>query len=373
MAVIRSERGLELPEQYRAGVKPASGRVEAAPYTEIMGRFACVLLTMVFGVHGAAIAQAPTTVQPPAPSTPTITVQSQLVLVPTEVRTKHGENIYGLQADDFRIEADGIPQRVLLDDSGRPVPLSLVVLVQCSRTAFLEGPKIRGLATMVDAIVGGAPARVAVADFGSEPELLTGLTANPEQRDRAFSLIEPCEDESGVGIFDALQFANRLMDREHATGRRVILLVSETRDHGSAAKPAQLVEALNRSNTVVNTVAFSPGREEMKEDVKTSDGAEGGILGLALMAVQALRKNASKELARETGGEYINFSSQNAFDAALNTLANRVHNAYQLSFQPRFPPGSPGAEPGLHSLTVRIPKYPDAVIRSRESYWNTTP
>ena len=87
----------------------------------------------------------------------TITVQSQLVLVPTEVRTKKGDNIYGLHAGDFAIEADGVPQRVQLDESGDPVPLSLVVLVQCSRTAFREGPKIRGLGTMVDAIVGGAP------------------------------------------------------------------------------------------------------------------------------------------------------------------------------------------------------------------------
>ena len=309
----------------------------------------------------------------PQQAPPTITVQSQLVLVPTEVRTKKGENIYGLKADDFTIEADGVPQRVHLDDSGNPVPLSLVVLVQCSRTAFLEGPKIKGLATMVDAIVGGAPARVAVADFGSEPELLTGLTANPDQRDRAFSLIEPCEDEPGVGIFDALAFANRLMDREHASGRRVVLLVSETRDHGSIAKPAPIIEALNRSNTVVDSVSFSPGREEMKEDVKHSDGASGGIVGLALMAVQALRKNAPKELSRETGGEYINFGSQNEFDRGLNSLANRVHNAYQLSFQPHFPPGSPGAVPGLHSITVRVPKYPDAVLRYRESYWNTLP
>lgn len=335
------------------------------------GAFAGLLFT--FATASPAQRTAPAAASAPAQSTPTITVQSNLVLVPTEVRTKKGENIYGLHADDFTIEADGVPQHVLLDESDNPIPLSLVVMVQCSRTAFLEGPKIKGLATMVDAIVGGAPARVAVADFGSEPELLTGLTANPDQRNRAFSLLEPCEDESGVATFDALNYANKLLDREHATGRRVILLVSETRDHGSKIKPARVLEDLNRSNTVVDTVAFSPGREEIKEDIKTSDGAEGGLFGLVLMAVQALRKNASKELARETGGEYINFGSENAFDQGLNTLANRVHNGYQLSFQPRFPPGSPGAAPSLHTVTVHVLKYPDAVVKHRESYWSTAP
>lgn len=326
-------------------------------------------------LHIAVVSSPAQATKPPAPapqqSIPTITVQSNLVLVPTEVRTKKGENIYGLHADDFTIEADGVPQRVLLDQDATPAPLSLAVLVQCSRSAIREGPQIKGLATMVDAIVGGAPARVAVADFGTDPELLTGLTANPAQRDRAFSLIEPCDDEPGAGIFDALSFANRLMDREHANGRRIVLLVSETRDQGSKTKAASIIETLNRSNTVVESVSFSPGREDMKEDLRTSDGAGGGLLGLALMAVQALRANAPKELARETGGEYINFGSENAFDNGLNSLANRVHNAYQLSFQPHFPPDSPGSAPGLHNLKVRIPKYPDAVIKFRESYWQT--
>ena len=330
----------------------------------------CLALTLL-------ISRAPLGAQQesPAPQAPksTFTVQTQLVLVPTEVRTKKGDTIYGLHADDFTVEADGVPQRVRLDETGNPVPLSLVVMVQCSRTAFREGPKIKGLATMVDAIVGGAPAQVAVADFGTEPELLTTLTADPARRDAAFSKLQPCDDDGGDTIFDAISYANGLLEKHNAPGRRVILLVSETRDHGSQEKASKIVEALNRTNTVVDAVAFSPGREDVAEDLKTSDGAEGGIIGLALMAVQALRKNAPKEFARETGGEYINFSNENGFDRGLNTLANRVHNAYQLSFVPHFPPGSPGSQPGLHTVKVKVDKYPDAVLKHRESYALTGP
>ena len=302
---------------------------------------------------------------PPQSTAPTLTVQSQLVLVPTEVRTRHGDILFGLGASDFTLTADGVPQRVRLNDSGNPVPLSLVVLVQCSRDAWREGPKIRGLGTMVDAIVGAGPARVAVVDFGKELELLTGLTADPDRRDAAFHRLEPCFDDPGAGIFDALAYANRLLDRDRATGRRVILLISETRDHGSLAKPAAVIEALNRSDTLVDAVAFSPGRDAVVEDIKTADGATGSIIGLVGMAIQALRKNAPKEFAHETGGEYINFATENGFDRSLNTLANRVHNAYELSFVPRFPPNSPSLGPGLHTLAVHVPKYPDAVVAHR--------
>lgn len=329
-----------------------------------------ILISLGISLGSSCLAPAQET---PVPA-PTITVQSQLVLVPTEVRTKRGDTIFGLHATDFSLLSDGIPQRVRLDESAAPVPLSLVVMVQCSRDAWREGPKTRGLGDMVDALVGAAPARVAVVDFGAELELLTGLTADPGRREAAFAKLQPCFDDQGAGIFDALAYANRLLDRDHATGRRLVLLISETRDHGSLAKPAAVIESLNRSNTMVDAVAFSPGRDAMTEDLKSADGATGSIFGLIGMAIQALRKNAPKEFARETGGEYINFASQKGFDRGLNTLANRVHNAYELSFVPAFPPGTdPASRYGLHTISVKVTKYPDAVVEHRADYWAGTP
>ncbi len=306
---------------------------------------------------------------PAAPPASTITVNSQLVLVPTEVRTKKGETIYGLHATDFTLEADGVPQRVRLDDSLNPIPISLVVLVQCSRSAAIEGPKIKGLATMVEVIAGGGPAQVALVDFGNQLEMLTNLTDDPAKRDAAFAELQPCEDDPGDSILDAVAFANRLLDHRHAPGRRVILLISETRDHGSKTNPAGVIEALGSSNTVVESVAFSALRAEETERFK--EHAPSGLLNPASLLyaiLQAFRKNIPKELAHQTGGEYINFSSENGFDRSLNTLANRLHNGYQLSFAPRFPPGSAAAGEDLHRLVVRVPKYPDAVIEHRESY-----
>jgi hypothetical protein len=90
------------------------------------------------------------------------------------------------------------------------------------------------------------------------------------------------------------------------------------------------------------------------------------------MAVQALRKNAAKEFARESGGEYLNFGSQNKFDMGLNSLGNRMNNYYLLSFVPRFPVGTPEAGP-LHTLKVKVPVYPSATIRHRETYYTDSP
>ena len=96
------------------------------------------------------------------------------------------------------------------------------------------------------------------------------------------------------------------------------------------------------------------------------------LIPLVVMAVEATRKNAPKEFAGLSGGEYINFTTQRGFDRSLSTLSNPVHNYYLLSFVPKFPSdaaGSQAATPGLHRLSVKTPDYPSVTVRHRESYW----
>ena len=319
------------------------------------------------GVRG----QAPAGPDPAGDAAPTtIQVQSQLVLVPTSVELGK-DTLYELQASQFVVEDNGVPQRVRLDETDDTArPLSLVVAVQCSRSAEAEFDKIRGLPTMIEAITGDAPAEVAIIQFGTGEELLAGFTHDLQTRDKALNKLRPCDYDGGATIFDAVDYANTLLEAHKATGRRAVLLISEPRDHGSETKPEAVIKELGRSNTVVDAVAFAPGRDEVVDDLKHGGGS--GIMGLLFMGVQALRKNAPKEFTRMSGGEYINFATQKGFDKGMVSLANHVHNFYMLSFVPRFPPDPKGtaSAPGLHRITVKIPEYPSAIIRHRESYWN---
>ena len=308
------------------------------------------------------------------PSTPSLQVQSQLVLMPTTVETGKGEVLYGLKASQFLTEDNGVRQDIRLEDTTNDArPLALVVVVQCSRSAEREFPKLRGLATMITALVGASPADTAVVQFGTGEELLSGFTRDPAARDRALSRVAPCDD-TGDTIFDAVDYANTLLNSHHTPGRRAILLISETRDHGSEMKAADVIRELGSSNTVVDTVSFSPAKSQLIDEVEHGSPAGDSInlLPLVLMAVAAAHKNAPKEFAGLSGGEYINFTTQYGFDRSLSTLANHVHNYYLLSFVPKFPAdalGSHAAAPGLHTLSVKIPEYPSAAVHHRESYW----
>ena len=312
--------------------------------------------------------------------TQTLTVQSNIVLVPTAVQTKHGDILYGLKPEQFVVEDNGVPQTVHMDEDVDALGLSLVVAVQCSRSAIMEFAKLQGLATMIDAITGGAPHEVALVSYGTEPTLLGEFSSDPDQLRVAMNDLQPCTDDPNAATLDAVAYSTSLLDGRSNHFRHAILLISETRDHGSHIKPETVISSLGRTNTVVDSVAFSPGKTEILSDLKYGGGS--GPIGLLLMAVNAVKHNAPKALASESGGEYINFTTQKGFDKSLGTLSNHIHNYYLLSFQPQpAPVNSASADhqthvaitPGLHTITVKIPDYPDAHIRARESFWAGDP
>ncbi|HEY2039435.1 MAG TPA: VWA domain-containing protein [Edaphobacter sp.] len=296
----------------------------------------------------------------------TLKAQANVVLVPTTVRTKKGETIYTLRPDQFVVEDNGVAQTIHLDEDTDSLGLTLVVLVQCSRSAVMEYAKLTGLPSMLDDLAGGAPRQIAIATYGKEPTLLGDFSADPHEITSAINQIEPCDD-SDAATLDAVAWANSLLDERKDQNRHVILLISETRDHGSQKKPADVITSLGRTNTVVDAISFSPGKNEILSDLRYGGGS--GPIGLLVMAVNAAKKNAPRTLAELSGGEYINFTNQKNFDNGIHQLSNRIHNYYLLSFQPQA--GANGAPvDGLHSIRVKIPDYPDAKIGSRESYFS---
>ena len=161
---------------------------------------------------------------------------------------------------------------------------------------------MRGLDLMVDSLVGAAPAEVAVVQFGTGEELVANFTHDPSRREAALKQLQPCEDGE-ADIYDAVEYANQLLETRKATGRRAILLISETRDHGSQARAEAIVEKLNRANTVVDAVSFSPVKSQLADEVtQKTPPTPGDLISLLIAAVQALRKNAPKELSRQSCG-----------------------------------------------------------------------
>ncbi len=296
----------------------------------------------------------------------TLHTQSNVVLIPALVKNQQGEIVYGLQAKDFVIEDDGVEEPVQLDEAPESQPISLVIAIQCGRRASYEFPRIQGLNSMLEPIVSQGHAKVAVVEFDSQVQGIHDFTGNADR------ITEDLKDlqagDGGAAILDAVDYSVKLLEKAPQERQRVLLLISETRDHGShTAKIDDVVAAIGQSNTVVYALAFSPALSNILDTGRGNNKAEmhNGVnfLDLMFQAQQAMRKNIPSTVAAMTGGEYELFATRKKFEARMNDFTNHLHSRYLLSVVPKNP------HPGLHQIRVRLREPGSATVLARTSYW----
>jgi VWFA-related protein len=309
----------------------------------------------------------------PAQEEPTFRTQSNVVLVPALVRNKSGSIIYGLRPDNFIVEDDGVPQTVHLDEAAETEPISLVVAVQVGRRADFELPRMRGLSTMLDPVLQQWGSKVALLTFDSKVHPLETFTSDDATIARDLGNLQP--GDGGAAVLDAINDAVKLLDGVPQNRKRVLLLISETRDHGSqSATIDDVIKAIGNSNTVVYALAFSPSKSNLLDTLRGNNNPDlhpeqtemhksPDLLAPFVLAAQAMRKNTAKAIAAQSGGEYEMFSSGKGFDAQMTNFSNHLHSRYLLSFEPSKP------HPGLHNLSVKINEPRDATVLARTSYW----
>jgi len=296
----------------------------------------------------------------------TLHTQSNVVLIPALVKNQQGEIVYGLQAKDFVIEDDGVEQSVQLDEAPESQPISLVIAIQCGRRASYEFPRIRGLNSMLEPIVSQGHAKVAVVEFDSQVHSIHDFTGNADRITQDLKDLQA--GDGGAAILDAVEYSVKLLEKGPQERQRVLLLISETRDHGShTAKIDDVVAAMGQSNTVVYALAFSPALSNILDTGRGNNKAEmhNGVdfLDLMLRVRQAMRKNIPSTIAAMTGGEYELFATRKKFEVRMNDFTNHLHSRYLLSVVPKNP------HPGLHQLRVRLRETGSTTVLARTSYW----
>jgi len=150
---------------------------------------------------------------------------------------------------------------------------------------------------------------------------------------------------------------------------RVLLLVSETRDHGSRfANLDEVLRLIGENYISVYAVPFSAYLSQQLDALRGTNKDEWppnmDILEKLAAIRQAMRKNIPQTLAELTGGEYRMFHTQKTFEADMIDLANNVHSRYALSFEPKNP------HPGLHQIRVRLrDRSKKVTVLYRTTYW----
>jgi VWFA-related protein len=295
---------------------------------------------------------------------PTLRVTTNEVLVPTLVERAHGGGIlYGLKSADFVVEDNGVAQRIRVQEELDTAPVALVIALEEGREGWLEFDKLAKLGPLLEFFLSDARSQAALVGFGSKPRLICDYTHSEERLSEGLQRLEPAD--GGAAILDTISYAVDLLEDRPKEYRRVLLLVSEERDHGSKhTKPAQLIRKVGRSDVLVLSVSFSPSKAELIHDVKDSgEDRTMNVVSTLVMAVQAFKKNVAKQVAVMSGGEYMTFTRDKTFESRVLEAAKDARNRYLITFSPTDP------TPGLHSIRVRTTQDYGARIVARANYW----
>jgi VWFA-related protein len=336
--------------------------------------------------------------QQPEDSPSVITVQSTLVQVPVQVKTKGGKNVYELTADNFLVVDNGISQIITLDDSAGFQPLALAIVVQTGGAGAAHLGDYQRLGAILDAILGNVDHRVAVVSFDSTARFLQPFTADTGLATKQLNYLQA--GDNGAAILDGIAFAISQLRQQPANYRHAILLFSETIDQDSNTSLEEALRLISNTNTTMYSFAFSsthaavrheaskfnrPGEPGPTHGCFSRDGADAEYEGhyskqvldcisdlappvrLATMAFVAarnsLRTNTAESVAQLTGGEFAHFSNAKELQKSLVAVSNDVPNFYLLSFHPQPP------TPGMHTLHVELRDEPHLELKARSAYW----
>jgi VWFA-related protein len=338
----------------------------------------------------AAATLAAQEVPPPSPFRATVNI----VVAPTAVIDHDGSFVSGLQPQDFRLYDNKKLQDIKVDVSY--IPISLVVAVQCSAGVETLLPKIQRIGPLLQNLVAGEQGEVAILAFDSRLRLLQDFTSDGQKINAAMHKIT-AGSYSGR-VVDAVNESVHLLRRRPADRRRIILLISETRDNGSEGKVREtMTEAqinnvlaytvnMNRLVTTLTAKGLPPrsdpfpatarhmpaGGDATPTTAAQNNGADmyGNYIPVFVEIFKQVKaifvSNPAEVLTKFTGGHEFAFSSEKALEHALARIADELHSQYIISYTPNNK-----IEGGWHDIHVEVSR-PDVAIktiRTRPGYW----
>lgn len=362
---------------------------------------ACIVAVLV--VFSAIVsAQVPAAKTPaaqtpaiPSPDAPEfgqpIRVTVNNLVAPVLVTDHSGNIIDGLQPNQFHLFDNGIEQNIHVNVAYQPI--SLVVAIEKSARVEAILPQLHKLGILLTQIT-GKDGEAAVVAFDCRIATPQDFTTDNDKIDVAINNIKAgC---TGTRLIDAVEQGVLMLRRRPSTNRRVLLLVSETRDEGSAARLKEVMINATLQNVEVFAVDISQlsVRLTQKQDdprpVPYDVASQDFPMGMAstpttveqnygmqnrAQFVPVLKeifidtkglfvKDPSTQFANATGGHQFLFLREHGLEKAIQRISQEVHSQYMVSYAP-----SNAGEGGYHTIAVDIGDEPGYICRTRPGYW----
>lgn len=315
-----------------------------------------------------------------------------VVVAPVTVTDRDGQYVHGLQPHQFRLYDNDKQQDIKVDVSF--LPISLVVAVQADRVVEEILPKVRKIAPLLQGLVVGEQGEVAILAFDHRIRTMQDFTTDGDKIAEALNQIRP--GSSSSRMIDAVNSAIRMLARRPGNRRRVVLLISETRDKASESKARETMTYAQLQNVLIYTVNINrlvtlftappeaprpdplpPGARPLPAGVPPTPEAVRQATGYGQSAdfvplfVEIFRQakaifvsNPAEVFTRFTGGREYPFTTQKDLEEAIRRIGEDLHSQYIVTYTPNNK-----LEGGFHKIRVEIAGRRDLKALTRPGYW----
>jgi len=331
--------------------------------------------------------------KPETTEAPPIKVSVDVVVAPVTVVDRNGDNVDGLRPDQFHLFDNDKEQDIKVDVAFQPI--SMVITVEANDRVESVLPQIQKIGGLIQPIVIGDQGEAAVLAFDSRIRQIQEFTSDSAKITEALKKIHPGSSQNRM--IDAVEEAVRLLRTRPRDRRRIILLVSETRDKSSEARARETLIATQLANVIVYTVDISrvvtslmakqdPGWIDNRPPAMTplpagvpstpntvaqATGGNGGTAEFIPLMVEVFKdakaifkQNPSEIFTRGTGGEQFGFMRQRGLEDAIERIGAELHSQYLISYNPNNKD-----EGGFHQISVQVTGRKDVKVRTRPGYW----
>lgn len=289
---------------------------------------------------------------PPAPPAqegrPAFRAGTEVVVVDVSVEER-GRPLRGLQAGDFEILDDGVPQAISgLSYAQLPIDVTVAFDLSGSVSGFVLDQLRRAMRQLRADLQ--ADDRLRILTFNHRVVRILDLTAPVAAIDEAFAQLRP---GGGSAILDTLAVA--LVAPTTPDRRYLTVLFSDGHDTSSVNDPSALLDIVRRTRPTV--VAVLPS-DLIRPRVIRSDE----VVVRPDQDAVALTQQVYSVLARESGGRTITIQPNQNLSQTFAEVLRQFRASYVLYFTPT------GVAPGgVHELTVRV-KREGVDVRARREY-----
>jgi VWFA-related protein len=282
------------------------------------------------------------------------------------VRDEKGALAAKLDQSEFRILEDGVEQEIRRFSRETDLPLTIGMLVDLSGSVATQVQKERSAAlTFFEQVLREkdqgfvmtfAREAVLVQDVTNKLQLLSiglGEIRAPDNRDRPALIrrlqntrggrMETPQDSAASTVFyDALFLAADEVLRG-ASGRKVMIVISDGLDQGSRSTLQMAGDAAIRAGAILYGIRVVEGRQ-----------------GETLLRA----KEDLEDLARSTGGRVFELDEGDKMKPIFDEIEEELRSQYSISYAPKK--GLKGG--GYRSIQVNL-KRPDYAVQTREGYY----